>query len=243
MNDIDLLTNKYDPKDYSVDYSHGNPVPWLTFDDFLPEHLLKDVQEEIDAIPNHLWGKFTRNNSFMFECNNLKWSPRTRRLVHELNSSEFLKWLEAITGLEKLIPDPHLIGAGFMRCGPGHSLQLHTDFNWNEELHLNRVLSMIIYVSREWQPQWEGSLEFWNFDKTKCLHKVNPTPNRMLLWNHNDKFIHGHPNPILCPEGVYRDGLRLFYFASNSTPENPPHRSLYWFDEKTKTNYDKRENV
>jgi hypothetical protein len=241
MTDIDLLINKYDPKDYSVDYSHGQPIPWITFDDFLPKHILQNIQEEINTIPKHLWGKFTRNGSYMLECNNLKFSPKIRQLVLELNSGEFLKWLESVTGLEKLIPDPHLIGAGLMRCYAGHNLKLHTDFNWNEELHLNRALSLIIYFSKDWKPEWNGALEFWNFDKTQCLHKIDPLPNRMLLWDYNNKFVHGHPAPLICPDGISRDGLRLFYFTSNSTPSYPPHRSLYWFDEQ-KGPYDRREN-
>jgi len=242
MIDIDLLTNKYDPKDYAVDYSHGTPIPWATFDDFLPEHILKNIQQEFDLIPKHIWSRFTRNGSFMFECNNLKFSPKIRQLIMELNSAEFLQWLEGITGIKKLIPDPHLIGAGLMRCGPGHSLKLHTDFNWNNELNLNRALSMIIYVSKEWNTEWQGSLEFWNFDKTQCLHKIDPVPNRMLLWNYDSQLIHGHPNAIDCPPGVSRDGLRLFYFTSNAVPDSPPHRSLYWFDEENKISYDKKEN-
>lgn len=243
MIDINLLTSKYDPKDYAVDYSHGTPVPWLYFDDFLPEELLDAVQKEINTIPKHLWTRFTRNGSFMLECNNLKYSKVIRDLVLNLNSGEFLTWLEHITSIPKLISDPHMIGAGLMRCGPGHNLQLHTDFNWNEQLHLNRALSMILYINPEWDESWEGGLEFWNFDKTECLHKIYPKPNRLLLWNYNERLIHGHPNPLTCPEGSSRDGLRLFYFTSNATPLSPPHRSLYWFDDKEKQPFDQRDNL
>ena len=231
MIDINLLTGKYEAKDYAVDYSHGDPVPWIAFDNFLPEDLLLAVQDEIDQIPKHIWDTFTRNGSFMKECNNMKFSPLIRDLVLNFNSGEFVHWLEGITGLKKLIPDPHLIGAGLMRFGPGNSLKLHTDFNWNEQLHLNRGLSMILYLSREWQPEWQGGLEFWNFDRTKMLHCIEPMPNRLLLWNYDERFVHGHPNPISCPEDASRDGLRMFYFSSNAQPLSPPHRSLYWVDE------------
>lgn len=242
MIDIELITSKYDPKDYAIDYSHGEPIPWIAFDDFLPEDVLKNIQDEIPKIPKHVWSEFTRNGSYMTECNNFKYAPYTRELVLYLNSGEFLTWLENITGLKKLIPDPHLIGAGLMRCGQGHSLQLHTDFNWNEQLQLNRALSMILYVSREWQPEWEGNLEFWSFDRSKLLHKVTPKPNRLLIWNYDERFVHGHTAPILCPEDASRDGLRLFYFASNSTPLNNPHRSLYYVDESNKP-YDIKDNL
>ena len=88
MIDIELLTNKYDAKDYAIDYQHGTPVPWLTFDDFLPDDLFNAVQEEIKKIPRHMFSKFTRNGSFMYECNNLKYAPLTRELVLNLNSNQ-----------------------------------------------------------------------------------------------------------------------------------------------------------
>ena len=134
MHYIEQITKKFKSKDYSMDYSQGTPVPWLFFDDFLPEELLKKVQAEINQIPKYMWTHFTRNGSFMEECNKLHdYCPTIRDLTLNLNSSEFISWLEELTGINKVIPDPHLIGAGLMRCYTGHSLKLHTDFNWNEE--------------------------------------------------------------------------------------------------------------
>ena len=122
--------------------------------------ILNQVQEEINQVPDHIWSEFTRNGSFMLECNNMKYCNVIRNLVLNFNSGEFIEWLQGITGIEKIIPDPHLIGAGLMRCSTGDNLQLHTDFNWNEQLHLNRSLSMILYISKTWNPEWGGNLEF-----------------------------------------------------------------------------------
>lgn len=241
MIDIELITGKYHPKNYAVDYSHGTPVPWLFFDDFLPTDILKTIQKEINKIPSHLWSKFTRAGSMMKECNNLRQVPTIRNLILNLNSHEFVAWLEKITGIDKIIPDPHLIGSGLMRCYKGDSLKLHTDFNWNEQLHLNRCLSLILYISPTWEDSWGGALEFWNFEKTQCLHRISPKPNRLLLWNYDEKLIHGHPTPLNCPENASRDGIRIFYFQSNATPISTPHRSLYWFDKENRS-YDRKEN-
>lgn len=242
MINIDLITSKYDPKDYAIDYSHGSPVPWIAFDDFLPVPVLSAVQQEIEQIPEHVWSVFNRNGSFMKECNNLKYAAYIRMLTLYLLSSEFISWLENLTGLKRLIGDPHLIGAGLVRCATGHNLKLHTDFNWNEQLRLNRALSLILYVSREWDQAWGGDLEFWKFDLSECVHRVAPLPNRLLIWHYDERLWHGHPNPINCPPNVTRDGLRLFYFQSNATPITPPHRSLYWYDRETQIAYDKKDN-
>lgn len=241
MIDIELITGKYHPKNYALDYSQGNPIPWLVFDDFLPIELLHSLQKEINTIPAHLWSNFTRAGSMMKECNNLRWVPTIRDLVLNFNSHEFTTWLEEITGIEKIIPDPHLIGAGLMRCYKGDSLKLHTDFNWNEQLHLTRCVSIILYISPEWSNSWDGALEFWNFEKTQCLHRIIPKPNRLLIWNYDEKLIHGHPGVLNCPEHASRDGLRMFYFKSHASPLSAPHRSLYWFDEENKS-YDRKEN-
>lgn len=237
-----LISEKYDPIDFSVDYQKGTPTPWIYFDDFLPADTFEIIHDEINNIPKYIWNRFTRNGSNMAECNNLTFSPNLRNLVLNLNSSEFVRWLELLTGHFKLIPDPHLIGAGLMRCFKGDSLKLHTDFNWNEQLNLNRQLNAILYLHPEWQNDWHGGLEFWDFDFQKKLHEIECKPNRLIIWDYHERLLHGHPNPLNCPDNRSRDGLRLFYFTSNSTPYSEPHRSLYWIDEKTNQPYDIREN-
>ena len=237
-----LINAKYNPIDFAIDYQKGTPMPWLYFDDFLPEDILKKIQKEVNEIPEYIWSHFVRNGSHMAECNNLSFSPTIRDLILNLNSSEFIRWLELLTTKTKLIPDPHLIGAGLMRCGTGDSLKIHTDYNWNEQLHLNRSVNAILYIHPEWNSDWNGGLEFWDFEYKNKLHTIECKPNRMLIYNYNSRLFHGHPSPITCPEGITRDGLRLFYFSSNSTPSEPPHRSLYWIDEETRDPYDIREN-
>lgn len=240
MVDINLLTSKYNTKNYETDYRNGLPVPWISFEDFLPNDLVESMRQEIYSIPNHSWTRFTRNGSMFYECTHLESSPLTRNLALNLNSSEFVTWLEQLTGLKKLIPDPHFIGAGLMKFGNQGSIKLHTDFNWNDQLGLNRALSLILYLSDDWEPSWGGNLEFWSLDRSQCLHSIEPKRNKLLLWNYNENFLHGHSESINCPDDRYRLGLRLFYYTSNATPITQPHRSLYWWDAQ-QGYYDKRE--
>lgn len=240
MIDIKLLTEKYNPKNFETDYKNGSPVPWISFDEFLPTDLVAILKNEVGNIPRHLWTKFTRNGSMFYECTKLNYCPSIRNLVLNLNSSEFITWLEQLTDLKKLIPDPHIIGAGLMKFGNDSSIRLHTDFNWNDQLGLNRALNLILYLSDDWDQSWGGDLEFWSLDRKECVHKIEPQTNKLLIWNYHEKLLHGHSNVIKCPPFKNRIGLRLFYYTSNATPISPPHRSLYWWDNEQGF-YDKRE--
>jgi hypothetical protein len=167
------------------------------------------------------------------------------KLIHTLHSSRFLRWLEELTGVEKLLPDPHLIGAGYMKSFAGDSLKVHTDFNWVEETHLHRAVSIIIYFNKDWNVDWGGSLNFYDFKNEALLSSVKPDWGNMLVWNYHNLVYHGYPEPMTCPEDQSRKGMRLFYYQSRSKPDadNPPHRSLYWFDDKEKLPYDIRQKT
>ena len=64
--------------------------------------------------------------------------------IHELNSGPFLTWLEKLTGIEDLIPDPQLAGGGLHSSGPGGRLVPHTDFHKGKN---QRYTAALIYWS------------------------------------------------------------------------------------------------
>ena len=212
MIDINQITKKYSARHFSMDYFNAQPVPWIALPDFLPDELYKKIAQQVDNIPKQRWTKFTRNGSYMEECMNNYGdvAPLIRQLNLEMNSSEFITWLENFTKESKLIPDPHAVGGGLMKSYQGHSLKMHTDFNWNEELHLNRRLNLILYLSKEWQPEWKGGLQFRNLENTETVAEITPEPNTLLMWKYHPKLRHGHPHPITCPQTVSRVGFRIF---------------------------------
>jgi len=229
--DLDILSNSYRRHPY-----YG----LINIPEFLPTDVTQKCANELDGLSLEQGKHFTRKGSCMYEYNNLQITAVQDELVHALHSSEFLRWLENLTGVDKLLPDPHLIGAGYMKSFRGDTLQVHTDFNWVEETHLHRAVSIIIYFNKEWDEEWGGSLNFYDLDNNKLLSSIKPDWGNMLVWTYNDFVYHGYPNPLTCPEDQSRKGIRLFYYQSKSKPDtkNPPHRSLYWFDKDEKLPYD-----
>ncbi len=221
-------------------FKNGNPVPYIILDNFLPKEYALSLEKECVTIPTEHWKKFTRRNSYMEECLNLEVAPVAFSIINQIHSQLGMEWLTNVTGIEGLIPDPYLIGAGYNKSYRGDTLKTHVDFNWNEKLKLHRALSLIIYLSSDWKEEYQGALEFKDFNNDHVVTRVTTFFNRCLIWKYNKRGYHGFNTPIDCPENMSRNSLRLFFYISNSThnQEDLPHRSLYWFDPTTKEPYD-----
>ena len=218
-------------KSYTYD---KEPVPNWEFPKFLDDTTTLNLKSELESLfelRNAEFKVFDRNGSMMYEWvkYNKKDTPFAFELISEFHSSEFVKYLENITGINGLIPDIHLHGAGYMRSGRGDSLKIHTDFNWNDTIKLNRELTVVVYLNKDWKEEWNGDIQLWDKKNQQCIKQYFPKWGNCVIWKYDEFGFHGHPNPIDSPEGQFRDGFRFFYYTSNSTNENP-HRSLYWFD-------------
>jgi len=141
----------------------------------------------------------------------------TMLLLHQLNSSTFLNFLESLTGIQGIIPDPHFNGGGLHQIERGGYLKIHVDFNRHKRLKLDRRLNLLLYLNRDWQEEYGGHLELWDRDMNRCHQRILPIFNRCVIFNTNDFSYHGHPDPITCPEGMTRKSLALYYY-SNGRP-------------------------
>lgn len=231
---------KLDLAKLKLQYQQHPSYGLINIPNFLSNTITQQCADELDALPLDQGKHFTRRGSCMYEYNDLTLTPVQDKLVHEMHSSKFIRWLEELTGVEKLIPDPHLIGAGYMKSFAGDSLKVHTDFNWVEETHLHRAVSIIVYFNKDWQESWGGCLNFYDFKNETLLSSIKPDWGNMLVWTYHNLIYHGYPEPMTCPSDQSRKGMRLFYYQSKSKPdaENPPHRSLYWFDKEEGLPYD-----
>jgi hypothetical protein len=78
----------------------------------------------------------------------------SRALFHALNARPFILFLEEMTGISGLIPDPYYMGAGIHRVANGGHLDIHADFNLHKPMMLERRLNVLIYLNPDWQQEW-----------------------------------------------------------------------------------------
>ncbi len=204
--------------EYRQLYAQAQPFPHIIIDDFLPEFLLDNILNEFPKVNSIDWQKFERTaEKKLASKHELQMGDTTRLLLYQLNSSVFINFLESLTGIDGIIPDPHFEGGGLHQIERGGYLKMHVDFNQHAKLRLDRRLNLLIYLNKDWKEEYGGHLELWDKDMTRCEKKILPIFNRCVIFNTTDFSYHGHPEPLTCPEGQTRKSLALYYY-SNGRP-------------------------
>jgi len=150
---------------YHEKYIHTEPYPHIVIDDFLPEGVADNILENFPKPDSFEWKEYKAPTEKKLEGGDLqKMTPFLRHLFSEFNASTFLIFLEKITGIEKLIPDPYLAGGGLHQIVPGGYLKVHADFNYYSRLSVHRRINVLIYLNKDWKEEYGGHLQVW--DKT-----------------------------------------------------------------------------
>lgn len=212
-------------------YRSASPFPHAVVDDFLPEEVATAAYEEFAGLDASSWDLYedAGNTIKLATSDEEKMGPLLRHLVTQFNGSAFIRFLEAMTGIDGLLPDPHLAGGGLHQLNPGGFLRVHADFNRHKPLRLDRRINALLYLNPGWQDDWGGALELWNEDMSVCEVKATPLLNRLVVFNTTSTSYHGNPEPVSCPPGHARRSL-AFYYYTNGRPDSEQqeaHSTLY----------------
>ena len=206
--------------EYCEAYSRAKPFPHIVIDNFLPVSLLENILTEFPKVNSIDWQKFDYTSERKLASKDeLQMGETTRFLMYQLNSSVFINFLEKLTGIDGIIPDPHFEGAGLHQIERDGYLKMHVDFNRHRKLRLDRRINFLLYLNKNWQEEYGGHIEFWDKNMTMCEKKVLPIFNRCVVFNTTDFSYHGHPEPLTCPEGQTRKSLALYYYTNGRPNE------------------------
>lgn len=149
-----------------------------------------------------------------------------RELIYELNSGPFLTFLEELTGIEGLLPDPHLAGGGLHFTTPGGTLTPHTDFHIRKAHPRYRQLNLLLYFTEDWQPENQGCFELWDRQGKKVVKEVEPKLGRAVIFRTNDQSVHGFSKPVA---GVNRRSIAMYYYTAEEVDEQyGGNTATYW---------------
>jgi Rps23 Pro-64 3,4-dihydroxylase Tpa1-like proline 4-hydroxylase len=202
-------------------------------DNFFNQEQAKLISKEFPDYNSDIWYCYNNPLENKKTCNNwYQFGPETYKTLTMLNSKEFIKQLQKITGISKLYPDIGLHGGGLHIHGTGGKLNVHLDYSIHPKLKLQRKLNLIIYLEEDWNPKWGGNLELWSHNKEKNkpdkrFVTIDNVFNRAVLFDTTQNSWHGFPEPLTCPEGKYRKSLAVYYLTDPPEEINQRPRALY----------------
>lgn len=197
-------------------YKQAKPYSHVRFKNFLDENLAYKLFKNFPKYEQNCWinhKKFGKNtNTVKRTQHDERYFPEVlRNFLRSLNSKQFLLFLETLTGINGLIPDPYFIGGGLHIAKENGYLNSHVDFNWHHKLQLHRRVNVLIYLTPDYKKINGGQFELRNSNNKKIIKQYEPIFNSCLIFSTSSKSFHGHPNPVKGK--IYRRVINAYYYT------------------------------
>ena len=208
--DIDALHRRY---------ASATPFPHIVIDDFLEPAFADRINDECRETVANQDASNGITQSLKVACTDwTAFGRATHELISYLNSEEFAVRLGEVVGIDGLFGDPELEGGGIHMTRRGGFLKMHTDFNWHKGLQADRRGNILLYLNKAWRTEYNGQLVLSDLDQVETS-VVEPVFNRLVIFNTNDKTLHGHPDPLMFPDETPRTSIALYYYSRGEAVE------------------------
>ena len=212
------------------------PYKHIVVDDFLDQELAERCLDSFPPLDDPSWEH--ANDADIEVKLRTSWKsefdiPETIvDAVRILNSAPVLKAMGDRLAIPKLVPDPYFTGGGLNVTLPGGLLDVHVDGNYHDATGLNRRVNALVYLNPEWHPEWGGEFGIYEPTAQRCVKRVAPVFNRLVIFDSHDFSFHGLPDPIAFPAGTARKSIILYYYTTAQRPAqqiavNEPHSALW----------------
>lgn len=211
----------------STAFQSASPFPHIVLENFLEPDFAQEVAAAYpsfeEAQETGFGFDFVQERKKIQISDSALFPTPVARLHEALAAPEFLQQLETITGIQGLEADPALGGGGMHVTGPGGRLDVHVDFNYNEERRLHRRLNILVYLNPVWEESWGGAVELWDRDVKRCHVRVPPVLNQCVLFETSEWSYHG-VEPVAPSTPRPRQSFAAYYYTKDA-PANWDGRS------------------
>ena len=192
----------------------ADPFPSIVIDNLFDRSLMNEIYNSYPKKDDVSWWSYNNHFERKLAFDRVQdLDACFQEYFNFVNSYSFVRKLEYITGIEGIISDPSLRGGGLHMIESGGKLDVHADFNYHSVTGWKRQLNMITFLNKDWRPEYNGHLELWNKEMTKCEKRVSPEFNRTVIFKTSDDTYHGHPDPLCCPPEIFRKSLAVYYYT------------------------------
>lgn len=206
---------------YHTSYIKAEPFNHIVIDNFL---LQSDVDLAIKHFPqpsSDIWknrkrGKHQYGKLGIGDASSLKnVSADLLNIINAFNAYPFLNFLEKLTGIKHLLPNPYLYGGGLHQTLNGGKLDLHTDVTYPKRIDMYRRVNVLFFLNKDWKAEYNGYLELWDKDCKNCVESIAPICNRLVVFTTDANSFHGHPVPLNTKDdSITRKSISLYYYTA-----------------------------
>ena len=199
-------------------YRSATPWPHLRLDGIIPPELTAAAYEQEMAHAPNVPKLAYRSVSKSETATGL--GPAAREVLRQLDSPEFVAFLQQLTGIADLEPDPTHAYGGLHANGPGNYHRLHRDFTLHPVDGRWHRANLLVYLNPVWPQEYGGSLELWARGGHTIGARITPVAPTVVFFETTPQAIHGLPDPVRCPPGGYRLSIAAQYYSASWPP--PP---------------------
>jgi len=219
QDDIDL--NKYFGKWVNIEenvlcesFRQKNPN-YIIIDNFLCDEYAQYVYDEFPLdFGNPDWHKYENPVEVKYANNNISsFKDNLQYLFYILSTKKFIEKMRMITGIHNLEYDEYLHGAGIHMYPRDGRLNLHLDYEKHPISNKQRRINIILYLTKDWNDEWNGHTEIWNESLTKPIVRSPVRFNHAIIFQTNEISWHGVPDKICCPPNIFRISFAYYYVS------------------------------
>ena len=196
----------------SEKFSSAVPFPHVVIENFFSEQCAHDIAAEFGTPGEKDWHFYNNPLERKF-AKNVNLGDRTTTVFDILQSPQFVEMMSDISGVQDLMADPFLHGAGIHAYPPGGKLDMHLDYSIHPISGMERRLNLLVFLTEDWTPKDGGDLILTTdiHAPDDVIKKVPPMFNTAILFRTTDDSIHGLPTPTTT--GKFRKSLAIYYVS------------------------------
>jgi Rps23 Pro-64 3,4-dihydroxylase Tpa1-like proline 4-hydroxylase len=216
---VNSVINPLDTEGLKAQFEAGSPHRYFMIDDFLDADFAHQCVNEFPSFEEaqKLGHEFRAVNERLKVqiTDSQKFRRSVLRLHQTLASTEFLNLISCVTGIPKLLADSKMTGGGMHQTGPSGHLDVHVDFNRLRDPPIYRRLNILVFLNKNWQPEWGGNFELWDKAVRQMQQSFEPIFNRCVVFETTDESFHG-VSAVKCPPGETRKSFAGYYYTAEA---------------------------